>query len=130
MNRRASFRRAALATAAASLAIGCTQPVSMLVMVRDRDSLQPLPDARVEVENTSLLNPFKPKGAEGETDERGEVSLSVAPYNRLLVRVTPRGGVASVVNADHPAQAGDTGWIGAKTDESGGRSRIEVRLAP
>lgn len=120
-------------SAAAAIAVGvggCAQPASMTVAVRDRDSLRPLEGAIVRIDNTSLLNPLKPRGAEGETDQMGEVVLAVAPYNRLLIRVTPRGGIEHVMNADHPASMGDSGWFGPSTDERGGRGRVEVRLRP
>ena len=109
---------------------GCGAPAAMTVRVRDRETQAPMVGATVRVDNTSLLNPLRPKGAEGETDERGEVALSVTPYNRLLLRVTPRGGFEHVMTADHPAQAGDSGWFGPSTDERGGRARVEVRLSP
>lgn len=100
------------------------------VQVRDRSTLEPIPDATVTIGNTSLLNPVRPEGTTGETDAEGEVTLKAAAYNRLLVRVSAEGYGAIVVAADHPAVAGDSGWIGPTTDQDGGRARMEIRLLP
>lgn len=129
MNKRFAFR-SSLASATLLLMLpGCAERTWMSVHVRDRDSLKPVPDAFVRVENTGL-NPLKPQGDEGETDHDGNVRLRVAPYNRLLIRVRANGHAEHVLNADHPAMAGDLGWFGPNVAQGGTRATLEVRLSP
>lgn len=98
--------------------------------VRDRETLAPVEGAEVTIGNTSLINPARPEGATGTTDAEGEVTLEVATYNRLLIRVDHEGYGSIVAVGDHPAVFGGGDWFGPTTDEDGRRARLEVRLLP
>lgn len=126
---RASMRRWVMVALASGALAGCAERTWMTVQVRDRDSLEPVPEAVVRVDNTGL-NPLKPDGDEGETDAQGSVRLRIAPYNRLYIRIRAPGRSEHVINADHPAMAGDVGWFGPNVAQGGTRATLEVRLTP
>ncbi len=124
----ARLARAGLA-AILLFATGCADRAWMTVHVRDRDSYEPVPDAHVRIENTGI-NPLKPEGDEGDTDQTGAVRLRLAAYNRLLIVVRAKGRSEHVVNGDHPLVNGDSGWFGPKVAKGGERATLEVRLTP
>ncbi len=121
--------RSACVAVAMSVLMGCADRTWMTVRVRDRDTLEPVRDAMVSVQNTGI-NPLKPQGDEGETDAEGSVRVMIAAYNRLIIRVRADGRSEHVINADHPAMTGDLGWFGPKVAQGGTRATLEIRLTP
>lgn len=126
---RRRFLRAQVVAALAAALGGCYSYAPFTIALRDRGTHEPVADATVRVENTGI-NPAKPPSVEAVTDERGEARIEAAMYNRLLIRIEAPGRAAQVLNGDHPAQWGDSGWYGPNVDEDGGRASIEVRLKP
>lgn len=113
----------------AFLVAGCTYDYAPVrVEVRDRASYAPVADAAVRIANTRTLNPKPPAAAQGVTDDAGAVTLEVAIYNNLIVRVTPPGEPTHVFSAEHPAFVGPSGWLRPIRTVGGRPPKIEIRL--
>jgi hypothetical protein len=115
-----------------SLALGACgytyAPVT--IEVKERLSDEPVDGARVFVDYSRTINPSPPKTAEGLTDAEGRVTLVAATYNRLVIYVTPPGGVEHVFAADHAAIYGASGWINTYTDRKGNPAKVVIRVLP
>jgi len=124
------FPGAACVLALGLASVGCAYDYApVCIDVRDRASFAPVAGAEVSVSNTRTLNPHPPKPAVGVTDLDGSVTLRVAVYNDIIVRITPTDGPAQVFSVPHPVLAGPTGWI-RPVRTAGGRSpTLEARVS-
>jgi hypothetical protein len=110
---------------------GCYSYTPLTVAVRGRATHEPVEGATVSVRNTSLINPVKPERAEGVTDEAGEVTLDVAMYNDLIVRLSHPEHADHVWVGRHPYAAGSTTaerWLGPLVGEDGRRATLELMV--
>lgn len=128
-----SFRAATLAAGSLALsaltACGYTY-APLTVEVKERLSDDRVANARVHIDYARTINPAPPRTAEGVTDAEGRVTLEAATYNRLVVYVTPEGGVEHVFAVDHPAAHGATNWINTFTDRKGNPAAVVIRVLP
>lgn len=111
--------------------VGCSYShVPVRIEARERGTLAPIVGATVHISNTSLLNPWSPKPAEGVTDDAGSVVLAVAVYNNLKILICAPGVPEHVFSSEHPAVIGATEWRAPSFVHDGASPKIEIRLTP
>lgn len=98
------------------------------VDVRDRASHEPIAGAMVTISNTHTINPRPPEPVQGTTGEDGSVTLDVAIYNDLLLRVIGPTHLEHVFSAEHPVLVGPSRWFGPVKTKDGSTPTIEIRL--
>jgi hypothetical protein len=108
------FTRHAIGVLAVGMTVltGCAyEYVPLRVDVRERTSHEPVIGAEVTISNTHTINPKPPEPATGVTGEDGSVTLDVAIYNSLVIRIIPPGEPEHVFSAELPSLVDDpSGW--------------------
>ncbi len=84
--------------------VGCAYEYAPLrVDVRERTSHEPVVGAKVTISNTHTINPKPPEPVTGFTGKDGSVTLDVAIYNSLVIRIIPIDGPEHVFSAELPS---------------------------